>query len=89
MLKRRAVSTAMLVSCALIWGTSYIAQILGMQEIGPLTFCASRYVVSVAALSLIDWSRIRRRSGWRCGRAAAAQKAAGSHGRAAAPISRS
>ena len=23
----------MLVSCALIWGTSYIAQILGMQEI--------------------------------------------------------
>ena len=53
MLKRRAVSTAMLVSCALIWGTSYIAQILGMQEIGPLTFCASRYVVSVAALSLM------------------------------------
>lgn len=43
----------MLVSCALIWGTSYIAQILGMQEIGPLTFCASRYVVSVAALSLM------------------------------------
>ena len=53
MLRRRAVSTAMLVSCALIWGTSYIAQILGMQEIGPLTFCASRYVVSVAALSLM------------------------------------
>ena len=53
MLKKRAVSTAMLVSCALIWGTSYIAQILGMQEIGPLTFCASRYVVSVAALALL------------------------------------
>ena len=60
MLKRRVVSTAMLVSCALIWGTSYIAQILGMQEIGPLTFCASRYVVSVAALSLmlaLMWKR--------------------------------
>lgn len=52
MIKRRAVSTAMLLSCALIWGTSYIAQTLGMQEIGPLTFCASRYVVSAAALSL-------------------------------------
>lgn len=43
----------MLLSCALIWGTSYIAQILGMQEIGPLTFCASRYVVSAAALLLL------------------------------------
>lgn len=53
MLKKRAASTAMLVSCAVIWGTSYIAQILGMQEIGPLTFCASRYVVSVAALALL------------------------------------
>ncbi|OUO92596.1 DMT family transporter [Cloacibacillus sp. An23] len=60
MLKRRAVSTAMLVSCAVIWGTSYIAQILGMQEIGPLTFCASRYVVSSAALALllfVTWKR--------------------------------
>src|SRR3990170_459135 len=44
---------------------------------------------AVAALSLIDWSKVRRRSGWRCGSAAAAQKAAGSHGRAEAPISRS
>ena len=44
---------------------------------------------AVAALSLIDWSRIRRRSGCRCGSAAAAQNAAGSHGRADAPISRS
>lgn len=43
----------MLLSCALIWGTSYIAQILGMQEIGPLTFCASRYVVSATALLLL------------------------------------
>ena len=31
---------------------------------------------AVAALSLIDWSRIRRRSGWRCGKAAAEQNAA-------------
>ena len=44
---------------------------------------------AVAALSLIDCSRIRRRSGWRCGSAAAEQKADGSHGRAEAPIRRS
>ena len=37
----------------------------------------------------IDWSSPRRRSGWRCGSAAAAQKAPGSHGRTWAPISRS
>ena len=36
---------------------------------------------AVAAPSLIDCSRVRRRSGWRCGSAAAAQKAPGSHGR--------
>jgi hypothetical protein len=44
---------------------------------------------AVAAASLIDWSKVRRRPGWRCGRLAAEQKAAGSHGRALAPISRS
>jgi hypothetical protein len=44
---------------------------------------------AVAAASLIDWSSARLFSGWRCGKAAAAQKAPGSHGRTAAPISRS
>src|SRR3954470_17212730 len=44
---------------------------------------------AVAAASLIDWSRVRRRSGWRCGRAEAAQNAPGSHGRTLAPTRRS
>src|SRR4051812_19624281 len=44
---------------------------------------------AVAAASLIDWSRVRRRSGWRWGKAEAAQKAPGSHGRTLAPTSRS
>ena len=44
---------------------------------------------AVAAASLIDWSSLRRSSGWRCGSAAPAQKAPGSHGRTSAPISRS
>lgn len=75
MIKRRAVSTAMLLSCALIWGTSYIAQILGMQEIGPLTFCASRYVLSAAALALfLAVMEIRRNSHDGRGLRAAAEK---------------
>lgn len=44
---------------------------------------------AVAAASLIDCSNLRRRSGCRCGSAAAAQKAAGSHGRISAPTRRS
>lgn len=52
MLNKRAVSTVMLVSCALIWGTAYIAQVFGMREIGPLTFCAGRFALSFAALAL-------------------------------------
>ncbi len=43
---------AALAMCALIWGTSYIAQILGMQSIGSLTFCASRYAISFTVLAL-------------------------------------
>lgn len=52
MLKKRAVSTVMLVSCAMIWGSSYVAQMIGTQEIGPFSFIASRYVISVAVLTL-------------------------------------
>ena len=40
---------------------------------------------AVAAASLSDWSRTLRRSGAICGRALAAQKALGSHGRTVAP----
>ena len=44
---------------------------------------------AVAAASLSDWSRPLRRSGRICGRAAAAQNAAGRNGRTSAPSSRS
>src|SRR3954464_1999169 len=44
---------------------------------------------AVAAASLIDWSKARLLSWGRGGRAAAPQKAPGSHGLTAAPIRRS
>lgn len=51
MINRSMFSTFLLLAAALIWGTSFVAQILGMEYIGPFTFCASRYIVSFASLS--------------------------------------
>ena len=72
---RKAVSMLMLLMAAFIWGTSFIAQILGMEFIGPYTFLASRYFVSL--LFLLPFSLViqryrakslspqERQSGWR------------------------
>ena len=44
---RRMFSVMMLSTASLIWGTSFVAQILGMEFIGPFTFCTARYVVAL------------------------------------------
>ena len=44
---RRMLSVMMLSTASLIWGTSFVAQVLGMELIGPLTFCAARYAVAL------------------------------------------
>ncbi len=46
----KTLSVIMLSAASLIWGTSFIAQILGMQYIGPYTFLTGRYVVSLVFL---------------------------------------
>lgn len=48
MRSRKTVSLIMLSGASLIWGTSFIAQILGMEYIGPFTFNAMRYLAAVA-----------------------------------------
>ena len=35
---------------ALIWGTAFVAQIVGMEHIGPFTFTASRTLIGAASL---------------------------------------
>ena len=36
--------------CTLIWGTTFIAQDTGMDDIGPFTFNAVRFLVGFAAI---------------------------------------
>ncbi|WP_352401434.1 DMT family transporter [Synergistes jonesii] len=46
MKSRRIAALLMLSLVAFIWGTSFVAQILGMEHIGPFTFCAARYFIA-------------------------------------------
>ena len=64
MKKSKNISRAMLILAALIWGTSYVSQIVAMKYMGPFTFIFSRYVVGAVAVALmslfLDCLRIRR-----------------------------
>lgn len=42
-----------LLAAAMIWGTAFVAQLVGMEEIGPFTYCMSRYILGVAAVYLV------------------------------------
>ena len=47
---RKTLSMLMLSAASLIWGTSFIAQILGMEYIGPFTFLAARYITALIVM---------------------------------------
>ncbi len=66
MINRRMLSVVMLSTASLIWGTSFVAQIMGMEFIGPFTFCTARYVVALFFLipfALVMERRRRAESG--------------------------
>ena len=69
MQKKKNLARAALLLSALIWGTSYVAQVVAMKYLEPFTFIFSRYAigaVSVALLSLIlDLLQNRRGAGIR------------------------
>ncbi len=48
---KKTISFACLVVCTLIWGTTFIAQDTGMDNIGPFTFNAVRFFVGFLAVS--------------------------------------
>ena len=67
----------MLLTAAFIWGTTFVAQAVGMDEIGPFTYAASRFLLGFISL-LIVWGAFhsqrefaRRKgkynSGWKAG----------------------
>ncbi len=45
-----AVSRLFILTSALIWGSSFIAQILGMEFVGPITFISVRYIIGTASV---------------------------------------
>jgi len=48
---KKAISFICLVVCTLIWGTAFIAQATGMDNIGPFTFNSSRFYVGFLAVA--------------------------------------
>ena len=72
--RRRLLGNALLILTALIWGTAFVAQRVGMDSIEPLTFTASRMVLAAVAVGILsaftgrrnavrgDAARIRRNS---------------------------
>ena len=48
---KKVISLICLVICTLIWGTTFIAQDTGMDNIGPFTFNAVRFLVGFLAVS--------------------------------------
>ena len=49
-MNKRVFSLICAISCSVIWGTSFVAQDMGMDYIGPYTFAASRLLLGFLAL---------------------------------------
>jgi len=48
---KKIISLVCLIACTFIWGTTFIAQDTGMDNIGPFTFNAVRFLVGFLAIS--------------------------------------
>ena len=48
---KKTMSLICLIVCSLIWGTTFIAQDMGMDNIGPFTFNSVRFFVGFLAVS--------------------------------------
>lgn len=44
------ISSSLLVLAALIWGSAFVAQVVGMDTIGPFTFGGVRFLLGSASL---------------------------------------
>lgn len=51
--KRKMTGNLLLLFTAMIWGTSFVFQRVGMDNIGPITFSAARMVLSAVAVSAV------------------------------------
>ena len=55
----RARSNLLLVFVALIWGSAFVAQAIGMRSLGPLTFTGLRFGLGAAVVAPLAWREWR------------------------------
>ena len=53
MQKKKWIGNILLVLTALIWGTAFVFQRVGMESIEPITFTAARMSIAAAAVGLV------------------------------------
>ncbi len=59
----RVHANLVLILVALIWGSAFVAQSVGMQDVGPMTFTGVRFLIGalvVTPLMIREWRRLRR-----------------------------
>lgn len=42
-----------LLAAAFIWGTTFVAQLVGMDELGPFGYCSARYIIASVAIMAV------------------------------------
>lgn len=52
----------MLLGASFFWGTTFVAQMSGMEGLGPFSYAAARYFIGVLALSAVLWFTRRQRA---------------------------
>ena len=52
--KKKLLGSLLLVLTAVIWGTAFVFQRTGMEQIEPLTFSASRMTLAAAAIGIVS-----------------------------------
>lgn len=60
---KRSSANLLLLLAALIWGTTFVAQFVGMNGVGPFTFTATRFVLGSLVILPLAWkeyARLRR-----------------------------
>ncbi|MQY50954.1 DMT family transporter [Rhodocyclus tenuis] len=60
----RTLANCLMLLAALIWGTTFVAQQLGMQDVGPLTYTGIRFLIGavfISPLALREYGRLSAR----------------------------
>lgn len=56
----RTASNGLMLITALIWGTTFVAQQLGMKDVGPFTFTAARFLIGALFVVPLAWREYTR-----------------------------